>query len=90
MIKQNDWFLINFSTYFLYFEEFYKAHKTNILPSYCLFQMHDGKTNMIPFCILPIGLGNAARASTRQQQRSQQSQSGPEFDSTATHSTTNT
>ena len=35
----------------------------------------------------PIELENAARALTRQQQRLQQCRSGPEFNSTATHST---
>ena len=68
--------------FFLCKEELYKAQKTNVLLSYfkCkIFNMIHPKK--------PIELENAARASTRQQQRLQQCRSGPEFDSTATHST---
>ena len=61
-------------------------HKKQIFSQAILFEMHNGK-NMIHFRILPIGLRNAARASTRQQQRPQHSHSGPEFNSTATHLT---
>ena len=82
--------MIGFLNYFvsMYFSAFRSCtrHKKQIFTQAILFEMQNGK-NMIHFRILPIGLRNAARASTRQQQRPQQSQSGPEFNSTATHST---
>ena len=64
------------------YEELYKAQKTNILLSYFVIAK-----SLIWFTLKkPIELENAARALTRQQQRLQQCRSGPEFNSTATHS----
>ena len=70
-IKHNEWILNNILLCIFLLWGVVQGTQKLIFSQAILFEMHNGK-NMIHFRILPIGLRNAARASTRQQQRLQQ------------------